>query len=463
MNLTFEKHNFLEKDVNKKNVLLVLSQINTREYTYGYVFPLIQILKEKFNIYIFFEGSKKTIDEFNLFNVYRLNGGHYSAFKDAVLKRKVERSDSDFYNQNIIDTDIEKFLMTEPKFNAVIVIDNHNLMLPFNPLSKHPELKGLFNDYFDSFNDDKEIDDAIDETTNHLFNPTSRGISPLAFRYSYKNIMLSFIEQIHKKDDAFVHVILIDPSAGIPFFKFKNIKHKFWYYADDKRHRRNFHQFQFTELQHLVYEPHWKGYSPDKKTLLDQFDESNKIPFFFAGSLLNDKGLRKYIWQDFFKDFSYAKSELYFKVSLIYGMDKNSFEKLKKEVELHPQFLGNFMPNEEYLLKLKKCKTGFIARNVSANLGLTFRHIQYLYFNVLPIFDYLYDVDYLWIPKEFQDKLTVKNSTELYEIVKFYDENEKERISLLNEMKEYYKINEWLTNWEQLTLETNLIKELYEN
>jgi len=74
---------------------------------------------------------------------------------------------------------------------------------------------------------------------------------------------------------------------------------------------------------------------------------------------------------------------------------------------------------------LKKCKTAFIARNVSANGGLTYRHIQYLYFDVLPIFDHLYDPDYLWIPKEFQDKLTVNSAEELRKVVEYYDKNEK--------------------------------------
>jgi hypothetical protein len=109
---------------------------------------------------------------------------------------------------------------------------------------------------------------------------------------------------------------------------------------------------------------------------------------------------------------------------------------------------------------LKKCKTAFIARNVSANGGLTYRHIQYLYFDVLPIFDHLYDPDYLWIPKEFQDKLTVNSAEELRRVVEYYDKNEKERIKILKAMKEHFDIQGWLSDWKKKVKETNLIKEL---
>lgn len=460
----FEKINFIEPDLNKKNLLITISQIETREYTYGYIFPLIEVLKEKFNIYYFFEGGLKTIESFGLTNVYRLNKGEYSNFKDPSagnLFRKKEMENNDEHNQAKIDECIIDFYKKEPVFSAIMIIDNHNLMLPFNPLSNHPNLKFLFNDYFDSFEDDEEITAEIEKVNKKLFDITAKGFSPLAFRYMYKNVMLSTVEHISKMHRAKVHPIIIDPSAAIPFFSHKELDYKFWYYADDFRHRRNLNHFPFTELQHLVYEPHWKNIKPTKKNLLDEFENSDeKVPFFFAGSLLNDKGLRKYIWQDFFKDYSYEGSKLYFKVSLIYGMDKDAFEKLRDEVCAHPNFCGDFMPNEEYMRLLKKCKTAFIARNVSANGGLTYRHIQYLYFGVLPIFDHLYDPDYLWIPKEFQDKLTVSSADELRNVVKYYDENEKERLAILKKMQDHFEINDWVNNWKEKLRNTNLLKEL---
>ena len=52
-NLTFEKNRFIENDPNKKNLIITVSQLETREYTYGYVFPMIEILKESYNVYFF--------------------------------------------------------------------------------------------------------------------------------------------------------------------------------------------------------------------------------------------------------------------------------------------------------------------------------------------------------------------------------------------------------------------------
>ena len=142
-------------------------------------------------------------------------------------------------------------------------------------------------------------------------------------------------------------------------------------------------------------------------------------------------------------------------------MDKDVFEELGRAVSAHANFCGDFMPNDEYINVLKKCKTAFISRNVSANGGLTYRHIQYLYFGVLPIFDYLYDPDCLWIPQKFQDKLTVRNANELREKVEYFDKNEKERAKILKEMQEHFDINGWLNNWEEKLKKTNFIQELW--
>jgi hypothetical protein len=78
----------------------------------------------------------------------------------------------------------------------------------------------------------------------------------------------------------------------------------------------------------------------------------------------------------------------------------------------------------------------------------------------LPIFDHLYDSDYLWIPKEFQDKLTVNSAEELRKVVEYYDKNEKERMKILKAMKEHFDIQGWLSDWKKKVKETNLIKEL---
>lgn len=457
----WEKLNFIENNPDKKNILITISQLKTREYTYGYVYPLVEILKEKYNVYYFYEGGKKDFIELGLTNGYRLNKQKYALWKDVTMKRKKEFEGSDAHNQKVMDDSITLFFKNEPRFSDIMIIDNHNLMLPFNPLSSHPKLKELYNDYFDTFDEtEPDVMAEVQRVTHKLFDITSKGLSLLAFRYCYKNIMLSVVEHISKRDDAFIHPIIIDPSAAIPFFTHKGLKHKFWYYADDYRHLRNLTRFPFPELQHLVYEPHWKKITPDKKNLLAEFENAEpKVPFFFAGSLLNDKGLRRFIWRDFFKDYSYPGSKLYFKVSLIYGMNEDVFEKLKEEVVAHPNFCGDFMPNEEYMRLLKRCKTAFIARNVSANGGLTFRMYQYLYFGVLPIIDHLYDTDYLQIPKKFQDKITVDSAEKLIETVKYFDENETERLKLLNEMKEYYEINDWVSNWRNKLKETTLFKD----
>jgi hypothetical protein len=406
-------------------------------------------------VYILLESSAKTITEFSLQNVYLFDGKFFSKLKES-MQRKVDNENSELENNELIKNELRKFFKDEPVFSDIIIIDNHNLMMPYNMYTKHSVLRDYWNDYFDIFTTDTEILAEVDRLNEKLFRNIAKVFSPLTFRYYYKNVFLNACHILYEMHNCKVDVMIIDPSAAIPFFEIQNIRHKMWYYTDDHRGRRDYNRFCYPELQHLVYE---KVYKPLTQKNLLTGNEKN-INHFFSGSLLNAKGTRKYIWPQFFKDFRYDKTEFYFKVSLIYGLSEEEYTKLTKEVESHPSFKGDFMDNVVYVNILKSCKTAFIARSVSVEEALTYRHIQYLDFDVLPIFDIEYDSTYTWIPKQFQDKLTVKNADELMKVVDYYCTHEEERIALVKEMQSYFKIKEYPKHWKEMVKESNFYKEL---
>lgn len=452
----YKKINFVKTDPNKKNILITASQLETKEYTYGYIVPLIDVLKENYNVYVLLESSSKTPDKFGLENVYLFDKKFFDELKDTKMRRKKEDENSEYFNNELIKTEISKFFENEPVFHDIIVIDNHNLMLPYGVYTKHSVLATYWNDYFDIFERTDEIQEEIDRLNEKYFRVVTKAFSPLTFRYYYKGVLLNTIHVLYEKHNCKVDIIIIDPSAAIPFFELHGIKHKMWYYSDDFRGKRKFNRFPFPELQHLVYE---KNYKPIiQKNILD----GNKkiINHFFSGSLLNSKGTRKYIWPTFFRDYRYPDTEFYFKLNTIFGMSEVEYKKIQNEVYEHPSFKGDFMDNVVYVNKLKQSKTAFVARSVSVEEALTYRHIQYLDLDVLPIFDNEYDSGCTWIPQKFQDKLTVSNTKELMEKVDYYCTHEEERLKLLAEMKEYYQIDEYPEHWKEIIKESNFYKEL---
>lgn len=451
----YKKINFIGSNPDKKNILITASQLETREYTYGYIIPLIELLKEDYNVYVLLESNSKTPDNYNLSNVYLFDKKVFGALKEK-MHRKKEDPDSENYNNEMIRNRLKEFFSNEPEFHNIIVVDNHNLMMPYNMYTKHPVLREYWNDFFDIFTDDEEIKKEVENLNEKWFRNIAKPFSPLTFRYYYKNILVNTCHILHDMHGCKVDIIIIDPSAAIPYFDLHNIKYKHWYYTDDFRGPREFHRFPFPELQHLVYEKKFKPIVT--KNLLT--GNTKTLNHFFSGSLLNAKGTRKHIWEQFFKKYRYDKTEFYFKVSLIYGLSEEEYKAIQDEVYNHPSFAGDFMDNVVYTNKLKSAKTAFIARSVSVEEALTYRHIQYLDLDVLPIFDCEYDSTYTWIPKKFQDKLTVSNHEELMKVVDYYSTHEDERVKLLKEMKEYYKIDEWPKNWKQMTKETAFYKEL---
>jgi hypothetical protein len=89
-----------------------------------------------------------------------------------------------------------------------------------------------------------------------------------------------------------------------------------------------------------------------------------------------------------------------------------------------------------------------IFRCISFNDSLNFRVINYLKYDILPFLDPMYDPAYIQIPKKFQDLLRAHDAEDIKNKVEWFNMHDDVRLSLLKEMKAYYKIDSFKNNWE---------------
>ena len=115
-------------------------------------------------------------------------------------------------------------------------------------------------------------------------------------------------------------------------------------------------------------------------------------------------------------------------------INKSSFEQIKNDIINHPMFINAVLTPDEVNDTLSQYKYSFINHCVSTADSANFRLYAFIANGVLPIIDETYDPDYLQIPKEFQDKLTVKNHKDIEKLVNYYNENESERKTLLDKL-----------------------------
>jgi hypothetical protein len=194
---------------------------------------------------------------------------------------------------------------------------------------------------------------------------------------------------------------------------------------------------------------------------------------FFAGTLFQDKGSRRFIWDKFLKD---VKSD---DCSYYIPLRKNGINKSKdgrseraettlKETAAFTELYNNVIEHKNYkeaLLpsevndKTKRYKYGMIFRCVSINDSLNFRPVLYAYSDIVPFLDPQYDPDCLQIPKHIQEKLLVANAWDIDERIKYFNDNDSVRIEILNELKDLFNINQYINDPQ--TAIDNQIKKIF--
>lgn len=449
MNDMFELQGELIIDGSKPTIMF-FDKRDLSEYThiYGAARIVKEYLKPYYNIIEVGMGC-------NIYNNYYEIKRNFT----NVLKRKAQDENYIEYNAKLMQESLERTFKDLPVIDYIILGTDDFFRLPLTSYCNKGEseyLHSMMNEFFDYVGDDKESMDRIDKMNERIIENWDKSVSPIAFSTKDLTYFYKVIEHIHNTNRLKHNVISmsIDPVIYTPFFDKKGIPAKYYYFADDTRGTRNFKKFDTAQLQHIVY---------DKKFEIDDWTEPDNTKtdnLFFAGTVFQEKGSRKFIWDEFLKD---VKSE---KCSYFIPLRKNGITKarngnaerqeeiLKTEeifIELYNDIISNknykgvLLPNE-LNDKTKHFKYGMVFRCVSHNDSLNFRPVLYTYMDIVPFLDYQYDPECLQVPKHIQDKILVHNANEIDEKIKYFNENDNERITVLNELKELFEIDEYINN-----------------
>lgn len=441
------KEQYVEKKKSKGNILLFARSQNTdRKYVNGWLNTLYDFFdSQNYNVFVF---SNQALENQNFFSP---EYNHLNDFKDNILKAKeFQGEDYNLYlHKNFMEFWDRTFSYDEifkNQKNIVFCFNDYDFFLSLTSYTSQPGLKEKLNEFHDYVGDDEQEIKNIEQISDSVIKKYAKIITPLAFIKRYSFVTISFLKSFDEKYGIHkMFVFVIDPAV-FTFYKnlFKAPVH-FLYFADDKRGTRNFEKFPIGELQHLVFEKEIENALFEEKV--------NKTKdFMFAGSIIHRKGPRIKKWEQYFKDFRQENSSLVIPLRIgVIPKRKNfshgvkgieDFEDLTTEISSHPQYEGEMIP-QKINQKIQKYKYSLILSCVSVSDSLNYRIFNYLQYDILPFLDPEYDPGYLQIPKEFQDQLIVKTSQDIMDKIQYYNDNPSQRISLLNELKEYFEIEKW--------------------
>ena len=463
-----------EKAIDKSKptaAFLVYENNQKFDYIFGFTKIIMKTLAETHNIIII--GKDEIGDYESLGTFYNFNAKRHSDMKDSVFLRSDDLdSDEDpnwIQNRTLLMNEFESCFGTELDGISKIIICHD---VPFQlsltnyvGTKVHPFFLNRFNDYFDYVGDDSEIIEKINITNSKVVKEFDRRTSIIAFTTFFKNVYNSILDFIvERNSDIFkrVYGFIIDPAFFTPYFVEKNIPFTAYYFANDTRGTRDFKYFPIGQLQHIIYDDYKEKSKPVNlfETFSSKSIEEKTKDFFFAGTVLQEKGSRVSTWKDFIKDLRLENSDIFVPLKangIYYNQKENTrntnvalkkFPELYEEVRTHPMYSGH-VPPSEYVSMIKKYKYGLILRCVSLNDSLNFRPILYAKHNILPLIDELYDPFFLQIPERIQKQLIVKNHKDIEEKVNFFNENPSLRDELLKELRDIFEVDTFKKTYQE--------------
>lgn len=319
---------------------------------------------------------------------------------------------------------------------------------PFVPAGENRYLNSLKNEFHDELSD-PDVDRWSKQTTDDFWEKVSATGYSTVRTYLYfstvREIMSTNMETVVDK-------FIIDPSTFYPWFMIQwPSRTNLWYFEQDTRGQRNFKPFPMAQLLHCVFER-------DRENPLDRFLDAPQHDrlFFFAGSIIYDKGRRSDKWYQYFHDLDLPDSDLYVPlrgngVNQSYkenkfqrNMAKKKHGKLFHDIQSHPLWKPAVLADE-----LKDLETRYrytmILSCVSHSDSLNFRPVNYAKDGVLPFLDPEYDPECLQIPWWIQDRLIVNTSSDIIERIRYFEQNPVEREQLLTALQELFDVSAWLS------------------
>jgi len=455
MSQIFKPHGPITIDKDKPTIGFVdYGDVNGYTHIYGPGRVFRNRLSKHYNIINFGTGG-------NIKNNYY---GIYRPFTDTLVRKNVD-PDAHEKNSKAISDSLESCFKNLPEMDYLILTSDWMFKLPLANFVK----KGVFpeeryNEFFDYVGNDENILKLIDETNERIVHNWNTTVSPYAYTTRYYNIFGNFVKYLYeaKKIKRKVIGFVIDPVQYKPFLDKNNIPNTFFYFAKDKRGTRNFEQMDLGQLQHIVFDEEHKTNS-----LVKDVETTANKNLVFAGTIFQNKGSRSDMWKLFLRNIKSPDCVYYIplrKNGIVKRSQKSQIEKdwetllqesefgeLYNEVINHPHFCQAMTP-EELSNHRYEHRYGLVLRCVSLNDSLNFKPILYAYKGIIPLLDFMYDPEYLQIPKSIQDKIIVTNSSDIDERIEYFNKNDYERKAVLKELRDLFNIDKWINNKEEMII-----------
>ena len=454
--MIFELQGELSLDPKKKTIAF-MDKGDHEGYTH--VYGAARVIKEKLR------------DQFNIITIGAGCGltNNYYEIKRQVTKRLLRKSDNLEYlqlNYKSIDVSMRNSFKDLPELEYIILGTDDMFRIPlikYASKKMNVDLHRMQNEFFDYMGSDPKVLEQIDFLNNKVVTEWDILCSPISFSTQDYSLFMRAIDFINRTKRLKKSVIgfSIDPAIYTPFFEKLNIPAHFYYFADDKRGTRKFKKLDIAQLQHIIYDNQFKppGFDNWDEPLMEKTHN-----MFFAGTIFQTKGTRRFIWDEFLKNVRDEKSSFYVPLRKN-GINKannnkseqrhnalvgdDDFSELYRDVTNHPNFKGSLLPHE-LNERTQRYKYGMIFRCVSINDSLNFRPVLYAYRDILPFFDYQYDPAYLQVPKSIQDRLIVRSAEDIQSKIEYFNAHDDERLELLEELKQLFEIHDYINKPESM-------------
>lgn len=426
---------------------------------FGFVKEIVDVLSPIYNLVFIGEESDKIIPN-GMNNFYTYNLTRYKEINSKEFKRKSESAENTEHNLKILNREFaNSFDFTVDK---ILFANDMYYILPLTSyiskdLDPRGKLKDLQNEFHDYVGDDVNEINLRKKAIEQVCKNYDNRVSLLAFSMYTKNMFINLVRFFNdKKPLKCLYSFSVDPAAFLEIFDYMNIPQKRFYFADDNRGTRNFKEFPIAHLQHITHE----------EKVFGTVDTTKTNDLFYIGTILHSKGNRIDMWEKYFKNLNVSDSSLWIPIKANglfisakaekshYGQSsaekaKESFGDIVSEIQNHPMWKGHLY-TRDVRRTIATYKYGIVLRCVSFEDSINPRPVYYTYLRILPFFDEGFDPTYLYVPKNIQDKLVVKNSKDIEDKVKYYNEHDDERNALLDELWKLFKIDEYKNKWQQI-------------
>jgi hypothetical protein len=446
-----------EVNNNKETVCLILNNHfkPDRYRMHGFTFPIINTLFEDYNVITLGTVNDfKYLEENDLQSIKEITWSpkDHDKFKVGLQRKKTHGEGyRDFNTEKIMEV-IDSVIPRDLKISKLILPTSHGFNLPQQSLiSKQDNLEfhELKNEFWDYIHEDEENKELIYNFYNSI--DVNRTWNCLTFSFGETNMFINFIKRLAEFNPVIdMYMFVSDPLGFYPIFDIDpNINLKTCYFEDDFRGTRKLHNSNLGELTVTFFE----NYIERDEDLNEKTKD-----FIFAGNFFVKKSSgRIEDWNKYFKNLDNDKSKFHIPLntSQFYGVRLGDIKSEKHEATVkakhgedlyyditsHPNFsygIDLLSLNKEYT----KYKYSIILQCMSKYDSLCWRMFHYLYKDIIPFIAEEYDPFCMQIPEQFKEKLVVRSHKDIEDKINYYNENDSERLNLLKELKDYYKIEE---------------------